>query len=151
MSEHARFLANMILLEEETARHCKRLADVALAAGDEELEAFFLSVVESAHLDIADALAEGAERRHATLEVRPISECLLSLPGRQPRSGHAALLGVHCAMACALSLVRRSHAYYASIAVMAEDARLRQRAAGFEREHSAHIGAMEHWINRLTT
>lgn len=151
MNASDRFLANMIVLEEETAGHCKRLAQAALDAGDEELEAFFLSLVETSQLDVAEALADGAERRHASFKPTPVSECLLADAQRQVRRGFSAMLGVHCAVACALSLVRRNHAYYASIATTAKAPALRRSAASFERERSEHIAALEHWIVRLTT
>lgn len=151
MDEAGRFLANMIVLEEETAGHCRRLAQAALDAGDDELEAFFLSLIESSQLDVAEALADGAERRHASFRPAPISECLLADAQRQPRRGFSAMLGVHCAVACALGLIRRNHAYYAGIALTAKAPSLRQSAAGFERERGEHIAALEHWILRLTT
>jgi hypothetical protein len=151
MKETRHFLANMIVLEEETAAHCKRLAQVALDAGDDELEAFFQSLVETAQLDVTGALADGIERRHATFKPTPVSECLLAGPARQMRTGYSALLGVHCAVSCALALVRRNHGYYASIGASAKDAGLRSCASGFERERAGHISALEHWILRLTT
>lgn len=145
--ESARFLANMIVLEEETATHCQQLAQVALAAGDDELEAFLLGLAETSRIDVDEALADGAERHHASFRPTPVSECLLASP---VRGGHTALLGVHCALSCVLTLVRRNYGYYASVAASARSNALREQAAGFECERAAHIAALEHWVLRLT-
>lgn len=150
MDESDRFLANVIVLEEEAAKHYTRLAQVALDAGDDELEAFFQSLTETSRLDAQEARADGVMRSDATLSVPPIGDCLLTMPKSAVRAGTARMLGVHCAMSCALSLVRRSHAYYAGVAAAAPDATLRQMAASFERERAAHIAAMESWVVRLT-
>jgi len=151
MNEAARFFANMIVLEEETAAHCMRLAQTALDASDTDLEAFFQSLAETSRMDIAEAIAEGASRRHASFKPELLGESLVTIPSMLMRSGFATLMSTHYAIAYALSLVRRNHGYYASIAVSAKQLRLRRYAKAYERERAAHIAAMEHWILRLTT
>lgn len=148
--EATRFLANMMLLEDETARHCQRLAGAALDAGDTELEAFFLSLAETARLDVAEARSDGIGISQATLTPSPLGDCLLALRSPAERNGFSAQLGMHCAMACALSLVRRSHDYYAKVADETTSHSLHGMAAGFAHERARHIADLEHWITRLT-
>lgn len=146
----AAFLADLMLLEGEAASHYGRLARVALNAGNAELEAFFLGMAETARLEVREAQAEGGLIGDATLRLTPIGECQASLPSNAQSMGARRLLGIHCAMGCALSLVRRNHAYYAGIATTAPDPVLRQFAAVCERERAANLSALEAWVARLT-
>jgi rubrerythrin len=148
MHDSEQFLASVGALESEAARHYEKAARQALAAGDAELEAFFLNLAELARMEAHDALhGKPLPAAVALPRIRPIE---IEKPRTAVKVISDEVLDLHLALERALDLKRRSHSYYATMAVLAPDPGLRKMARAFEHDDAAHLAEIEKWIARLT-
>ena len=145
----ASFFANVQALEGAAAGHYAEAAHKALAAGNSELEAFFASMAELTQLDAQEARSRAGLGPSASLALGKL-QAYTDQPQTAIQVGGPAMLALHRATLQALELKRRSHAYYASVALLATEAQLQNMAQAFQSEAAAHLAALENWIVRLT-
>lgn len=144
----AAFLANLLVLEGEALSHYQRCAEVALAAQDTELEAFFLGLVETTQIEINEARAAGGNTQLATfapLGQSPVTEN----PKVAIQVGGNIALELHRHLCHALDLMRCSHHYYL-VATVAVGGDFNPIAQALATETAAHLTALEGWIIRCT-
>ncbi|MBC7206341.1 MULTISPECIES: hypothetical protein [Methyloversatilis] len=148
MHDSDMFLASVNALESEAALHYEKAARHALDAGDTELEAFFQNLAELARMEAHEALSGKPLPVAANLpRIRPIE---IEKPRTAVKVISDEMLDLHMALERALDLKRRSHSYYAMMAILAPDPGLRKMARAFEHDDAAHLGEIERWIARLT-
>lgn len=148
MHDSDQFLASVGALESEAAQHYEKAAHQALAVGDLELEAFFQSLAELARMEASDALA--IKQLPAAVKVPRIRPIEIERPRTAVKVVSDEVLDLHLALERALDLKRRSHSYYAMMAILAPDPGLRKMARAFEHDDAAHLVEIERWIARLT-
>lgn len=148
MDDSDTFLACVGALESEAAAHYALAARHALNAGDAELEAFFQSLAELARMEASEALPGKPLTAAAALpRIRPVE---VEKPRTAIKVISDEVLDLHRALERALELKRRSHSYYATMAVLAPDPGLRKMARAFAHDDAAHLNAIERWISRHT-
>ncbi|WP_341674869.1 hypothetical protein [Niveibacterium sp. SC-1] len=141
------FLANVMALEGDAARHYAEFARRALDAGNADLEEFFAGLTEATRMEAHEAGAEGGRGVQASLLLKRLGDSDIRPRRATQLQGRA--LDLHLAISHALELKRRCHAYYASVAALEPDTPLRRRAQALETESALHLAALEGWIVRL--
>ncbi|MDP2869211.1 hypothetical protein [Methyloversatilis sp.] len=141
------FLARVGALESEAAGHYEVAAQHALNAGDLELEVFFQNLASLARMEAGEALGGSLPVTALLPRIRPIEM-------EKPRSAVKVIsdeaLDLYRSLERALDLKRRSHSYYATMAVLAPEPGLRKMARAFAHDDAAHLTEIENWISRMT-
>jgi hypothetical protein len=142
------FLACVTALESEAAGHYDAAARHALNAGDTELEAFFQNLAMLARMEANEAL--GGQKLPVTACVPRIAPVEMEKPRTAVKVISDEALDLFRSLERALELKRRSHSYYATMAVLAPAPGLRNMARAFAHDDAAHLAEIERWIARLT-
>jgi rubrerythrin len=143
------FLAHAIALEGDSARRYEELSAAMETQGNPEVVRFFERMAHYSRLHLQDAIERGGFHRPPRLrpeEYRWPDGCSPEAAGREGVDG---FLDVARALALALDGERRSHAFYANIAAMTTNPRVRTLAGEFASEEADHVAQLEAELARL--
>ena len=134
------FLRHAIELEREAARRYEELTEAMKTMGNPEVEAFFRTMAHFSRQHLAEAVARGGFRHLAKLP--PVE---FQWPDGVGVDG---FLGVEHALELALDSERSGQAFYASIAAVTTNPRVKSMASEFAAEEAEHVAELEKWIER---
>jgi rubrerythrin len=145
------FLAHAIQLEREAARHYEELTEDMKTAGNSDVADFFRKMAGFSRKHLADAMERGGFR--VVPELRP--DQLRWPDGISPENagweGVDGFLDVLGALELALLAERRGHAFYAGIAAVSNNIKVKRMAAEFAEEEAEHVAELEKLIDRVAS
>lgn len=143
------FLAHAIQLEREAARHYEALTEQMKTAGNTEVEAFFRQMAGFSRKHLGEAMERGGFRTQPQLRPDQLRWPDGISPENAGWEGVDGFLDVLGALELALLAERRGHAFYAGIATVSNNIRVRQMAAEFADEEAEHVAELEKLIDRV--
>lgn len=143
------FLSHAIQLEKESARRYEELAEAMQTSGSPEVADFFRQMAHYSRLHLGDAMARGGFHYPPELKPGEFRWPEGVSPETAGWAGVDAFLDVPGALALALDGERRSHAFYAGIAAITGNPRVRRMAAEFAVEEAGHVALLEARLARL--
>ncbi|MDO8891933.1 MAG: ferritin family protein [Sulfurimicrobium sp.] len=140
------FLRHAIELEREAARRYEELTEAMKTLGNPEVEAFFRTMAHFSRQHLAEAVARGGFRHLAKLPPVEFQWPDGVSPEQFSWVGVDGFLGVDHALELALDSERSGHAFYASIAAVSTNPRVKAMASEFAAEEAEHVADLEKWI-----
>lgn len=144
------FLAHAITLERDSARRYEELAAGTQTLGDPEVAEFFRQMAHYSRLHLAEATERGGFRHPPKLEPHEYQWPDGTSPETAAWAGVDGFMDIPGALALALDGEQRSYAFYAGIAAVTRNPRVKAMAEEFAAEEGEHVAQLEQRIAKLT-